>query len=56
MSVCVSASVTCKPCSDEEVLLAVCSSDFGKYVLASVFIGLGIVWNLGLEVNHKRAY
>ncbi len=23
--------VTCKPCSDEEVLMAVCTSDFGKY-------------------------
>lgn len=49
-----SASVTCKPCSDEEVLLAVCSSDFGKYVLSSVSIALGIVWNLGPDVNHKR--
>lgn len=26
-----SISVSCKPCSDEEVLLAVCTSDFGKY-------------------------
>lgn len=24
--------VTCKPCSDEEVLMAVCTSDFGKYI------------------------
>lgn len=24
--------VTCKPCSDEEVLIAVCTSDFGKYI------------------------
>lgn len=28
-------SVACKPCSDEEVLLAVCTSDFGKYVLTN---------------------
>lgn len=30
----VSIPVTCKPCSDEEVLMAVCTSDFGKYVHA----------------------
>lgn len=29
-----SIPVACKPCSDEEVLMAVCISDFGKYVHA----------------------
>lgn len=24
--------VTCKPCSDEDVLMAVCTSDFGKCI------------------------
>jgi len=38
----VSVVVTCEPCSDDEVLMAVCTSDFGKYTHTRMHI-LGIV-------------
>lgn len=34
-----SSSAPCRPCSDTEVLLAICTSDFGKSVPMIVFPG-----------------
>lgn len=36
---CLSSSAPCRPCSDTEVLLAICTSDFGKSVPVLVFPG-----------------
>lgn len=42
--------VTCKPCSDEEVLMAVCTSDFGKYIHTNTHVSIeGVVLRFGKD-------
>lgn len=42
--------VTCKPCSDEDVLMAVCTSDFGKYIYTKHRQVKAVVWYVGSDV------